>query len=106
MNKWVSVKEQRPEAYTWVLVYSDTGDVGDFPFDIGRIISGEWKCLGWDYPVTHWMPLGCVWSFSPKAQRRIPATVEKAQRMFRGRLAHNFRSYETGEPITVSSLKP
>ena len=57
MNKWISVKEQRPEAYTWVLVYSDTGDVGDFPFDIGRIISGEWECLGWDYPVTHWLPL-------------------------------------------------
>ena len=57
MSKWISVKEQRPEAYTWVLVYNDTGDVGDFPLDIGRIVSGEWKCLGWDYPVTHWMPL-------------------------------------------------
>ncbi len=57
MSKWISVKEERPEAYRWVLVYNNTGDVGDFPFDIGRIVSGEWRCLGWDYPVTHWVPL-------------------------------------------------
>ncbi len=55
--EWISVEDRLPEGYQWVLVYSDTGDIGDFPFDIGRIIGGEWKCLGWDYPVTHWMPL-------------------------------------------------
>ena len=55
--EWISAKDHKPEGYRWVLVYSDTGDIGDFPFDIGRIVGGEWKCLGWDYPVTHWMPL-------------------------------------------------
>lgn len=56
-DRWIPVSERLPEGYQWVLVYSDTGDIGDFPFDIGRIISREWKCLGWDYPVTHWTPL-------------------------------------------------
>ena len=55
--EWISVEDRLPEGYQWVLVYGDTGDIGDFPFDIGRIIGGEWKCLGWDYPVTHWTPL-------------------------------------------------
>lgn len=54
---WISVKDRLPDAYDWVLVYADTEETLDFPFDIGRLISGEWKCLGWDYPVTHWMPL-------------------------------------------------
>lgn len=58
-----------PEEDKWVLVYSDTGDVEDFPFDMARIINCEWQNLGWYYPgrrrifsgtlhrVTHWMPL-------------------------------------------------
>lgn len=56
-SPWISVETRLPEPYTWVLVFSDTSETGDFQFDIGRVIGGEWKCLGWDYPVTHWMPL-------------------------------------------------
>lgn len=56
-SQWISVETRLPEPYTWVLVFSDTSETGDFQFDIGRVIGGEWKCLGWDYPVTHWMPL-------------------------------------------------
>ena len=55
-DRWISV-DIPPKAYRWFLVYSDTGDVGDFPFDIGRIIGGKWQCLGWDYPVTHYREL-------------------------------------------------
>jgi hypothetical protein len=47
---------QPPPVDEWVLVYSDAPD--DVRYDIGSLnADGNWRCLGWDYPVTHWQPL-------------------------------------------------
>lgn len=57
MNKWIKVEDKLPEDGVWVLTYS-AGITDDFQWDIGYwCISDKWKCLGWDYPVTHWMHL-------------------------------------------------
>jgi len=56
-DRWISVEERLPEDGFWVLTFS-AGVTDDFQWDIGYWdVSGKWKCLGWDYPVTHWMPL-------------------------------------------------
>jgi hypothetical protein len=56
MSKWIKVEDMLPEDGVWVLTFS--GSIADdFQWDIGWCIGGKWKCLGWDYPVTHWMPL-------------------------------------------------
>ena len=57
MSKWIKVEDKLPEDGMWVLTYS-AGITDDFQWDICYwCISDKWKCLGWDYPVTHWMHL-------------------------------------------------
>lgn len=56
-DKWINVEDRLPEDGVWVLTFS-AGVADDFQWDIGYwCVSGKWECLGWNYPVTHWMPL-------------------------------------------------
>lgn len=56
-DRWISVEDRMPEDGVWVLIFS-AGVTDDLQWDIGYWdVSGKWKCIGWDYPVTHWMPL-------------------------------------------------
>lgn len=55
MRSWLKVTDVLPAFDEWVLVYSD--GIDDMRFDIGYIDADGWVCLGWNYPVTHWMPL-------------------------------------------------
>lgn len=60
MSEWISVKDRMPDVGEWVLTFSEKAlvDIEDFPFDIGYLRpDGEWRHIGWEYEVTHWMPL-------------------------------------------------
>ena len=59
MSNWISIKDRVPqdkEVDEWMLVYCE--DIADMAYDIATYSpDGVWRALGWDYPVTHWMPL-------------------------------------------------
>lgn len=53
MAEWISVKKEKPEADTDVLVYRAKNGY----MEVSKRLKTKWHCDSDRNPITHWMPL-------------------------------------------------